>query len=436
MNISTLKKIIWIYIILLIFEGALRKWLLPSLSNVFLIIRDPIALYLVFVGLKHKWITNGYAVAMIAVSIITFFLTLVLGHQNILVAIYGCRITLIYFPLMFVIGRVLSFEDVLKIGRFFLYVSILVSLIIVLQYFSPQSSFVNKSVGGTEGTGFGGVGEYFRPSGIFSFVAILASFMSIVCPFLFWFIINPREGKLKNWAYVIVICYIISMFVSLSRTIIFQTAVTVIFVYISSFSSLKNLRKIIFISIMGIFAGIFLLQFSFFEIAFNNIFLRFDHASASEGGIVSGTLGERYFGSFYRGLFEPQNLSRIDIPFFGFGQGMGTNAASAMMGADRGFLLAEEEWSRVVDESGFLFGWIILFTRLFFSLSMLKKAYTAMVKKKNSLPFFLMASALPVLISGQWGVAPILGFAALLGGLAIASLKKGYSDSDVLNKNK
>jgi hypothetical protein len=400
---------------------------------VFLVIRDPIAIYLVYAAFKNRWITNWYAISMIVVSVITFFLTLTAGHQNLLVAIYGCRILMVYFPLMFVIGKVLAFEDVIQIGRFFVYTSIVVSVIIAIQYFSPQSALINRNVGGGEGVGFGGVGEYFRPSGIFSFIAVLACFQSVVCAFLLWFILNSKEGKLKYWAYIAVICYIIAMFVSLSRTIIFQTALTLLFVLIISFAQRRYLKKTILISILGVFVVIGLLQFSFFQIAVDNLFLRFNSASNLEGNVVTGTIGERYFGSFYRGLFEPQNLSRVEIPFFGFGQGMGTNAASALMGQERGFMLAEEEWSRVVDESGFLFGWIILFIRVGFSLTVFRKAYSGLVYHKNSLPFLLLAALLPLIINGQWGVAPILGFATLVGGLCLAAIKgeqEPMEDSD------
>ena len=39
-----LKIGIWIYFYLLIFEGALRKWFLPSLATPLLVVRDPVAL--------------------------------------------------------------------------------------------------------------------------------------------------------------------------------------------------------------------------------------------------------------------------------------------------------------------------------------------------------------------------------------------------------
>jgi hypothetical protein len=44
---STRRKIqllFWVYFWLIIFEGAIRKWLLPGLSTPLLVIRDPIAM--------------------------------------------------------------------------------------------------------------------------------------------------------------------------------------------------------------------------------------------------------------------------------------------------------------------------------------------------------------------------------------------------------
>ena len=49
-GLQTLKKGIYLYFLLLIFEGALRKWVLPGLATPLLIIRDPLALYLIILA--------------------------------------------------------------------------------------------------------------------------------------------------------------------------------------------------------------------------------------------------------------------------------------------------------------------------------------------------------------------------------------------------
>ena len=42
-----LKKLFWLYFLLLIFEGALRKWIVPQLSAPLLLVRDPVALWII-----------------------------------------------------------------------------------------------------------------------------------------------------------------------------------------------------------------------------------------------------------------------------------------------------------------------------------------------------------------------------------------------------
>src|SRR5258708_2827447 len=41
---KSIRRLIWLYFWLLIFEGALRKWVVPSLSSVLLLARDPVVI--------------------------------------------------------------------------------------------------------------------------------------------------------------------------------------------------------------------------------------------------------------------------------------------------------------------------------------------------------------------------------------------------------
>lgn len=51
---KSLRKLLWLYFWLLIFEGALRKWILPGLSSPLLLVRDPVALLaLLWLSLIH-----------------------------------------------------------------------------------------------------------------------------------------------------------------------------------------------------------------------------------------------------------------------------------------------------------------------------------------------------------------------------------------------
>ncbi len=55
---SFIKKLIWVYFILLLTEGAFRKWFLPNLSQAFLIIRDPIVIWIYYLALKESILFN------------------------------------------------------------------------------------------------------------------------------------------------------------------------------------------------------------------------------------------------------------------------------------------------------------------------------------------------------------------------------------------
>src|SRR5271157_1352932 len=43
-ELTILRRMIWLYFALLIAEGALRKWIFPSLSAPLLVVRDPLVL--------------------------------------------------------------------------------------------------------------------------------------------------------------------------------------------------------------------------------------------------------------------------------------------------------------------------------------------------------------------------------------------------------
>ncbi len=155
-SLKWIKIAIWTYFFLLLFEGALRKCILPFLSTPLLVIRDPVAIYIIFITLRQKLIRlNMILIGVVAIGIAGIFTALSLGHGNLAVALFGARIFLVHFPLIFIIGRVFNKEDVIKMGKVLLWISVPMAILITLQFYSPQSAWVNRGVGGDlEGAGF------------------------------------------------------------------------------------------------------------------------------------------------------------------------------------------------------------------------------------------------------------------------------------------
>lgn len=417
-HIKKLKKWVWIYFILLIFEGALRKWVLPGLSQPLLIVRDPVALVLIFQSLRLGiWKPNNSVIIMWLLTILAFIFALIFGHGNILVAIYGLRITAFHFPLIFIIGILLDKNDVLHIGKATLWITIVMTVLVGLQFYSPQSAWVNRGIGGDlQGSGFQAAGDYFRVPGTFSFTNGLSLFYGFASAFVFYFIVNKNEIKLPPgliWGATFSLIAAIPL--TVSRTVLFEVVVSAAAVLFVSGMSIKNLKALFGGTIALVFLVLILNTFSFFQTAIGVFNLRIENATRSEGNLDT-VLVDRFLGGMYSALINENNT------FFGLGLGMGTNVGAKLMTGGMGFLISEGEWGRLVGEMGFLMGLFVILIRFSIVANLLKSSWQS-TRHKNILPWMLMSFAFINILQGQWAQPTALGFSILTGGLVMASLK-------------
>lgn len=413
---------IWSYFLLLIFEGALRKWFLPGLSLPLLVIRDPIALYLIFLTWKKGLLpSNIYLGGMVCIGILSIYTAVLFGHGNIPVALYGARMLLIHFPLMFVIGRIFTHEDVVKIGRLFLWISIPMAFLIAVQFYSPQSAWVNRGVGGDiGGAGFQGAMGFFRPPATFSFTSGTHLFFGLVASFAFYFWLTPKSIS-RPVLILATLGLVAAVPLSISRSLFFHVAISLLFAIFAISQMPKFLSRIIVLFVGGLAALAVLSQTSFFQTATEVFFSRFEQASVSEGGL-EGTLGERYFGNMFVAV-----INSFEKPLMGYGIGMGTNVGSMLLTGGLQYLIAEQEWARILGESGPLMGLGIIILRLGLCVKIGKACYQQL-KRQSILPWMLLSYGLLVIPNGQWAQPTILGFSTLIGGLMIASLRQAAAN--------
>lgn len=420
---SIYKKAIWLYLILLIFEGGLRRWVLPSFATPLLLVRDPIVVWLVIEGVRKGWIKSRHAILMMIVATTSLFVTLFVGHQDLVTAIYGWRIYFFYFPFIFVIGRVLTRNDILSMGRFLLYLSVPMTILIVLQFYAPQSAWINRGVGGDmEGAGFGGALGFYRPPGTFSFTAGYVSFQLVVACFLAYYLLKNnllhKSLQIKSWLlWTILLAFLVSIPYSIARTHFFQSAVILVFTFIAVLIGRQSKRYILW--------GVVVLFISVFTISYFNILgdsleaftTRFESASESEGGL-RGTLGNRYLGVIERALSN-------DFPFWGYGLGFGTNVGTKSLGLQDMYTKfnSDQEWVRVFGESGFVLGLMIMLIRVHFSLLLFYKSYKCLIARNDFLPWLICPAVLMMMMMGQLGPNANLGFAVFISGIGLSSLK-------------
>src|SRR6266496_2306512 len=104
MRLARLKRWIWIYFWLLIFEGVLRKWILPGLSGPLLLVRDPVALVIYYQAYrcgKFSGRTMWPFALLSAAMVLLACLQVSTGIVSLAVALYGLRSYLLHLPLIF-----------------------------------------------------------------------------------------------------------------------------------------------------------------------------------------------------------------------------------------------------------------------------------------------------------------------------------------------
>ena len=415
-----IRKAFLFFTFLLIFEGVFRKWLLPQFSNIFLLIRDPFAIYVLYFGIKYNLIGNNLPKYMMFLGVFCFFSAMIFGHHNLLVALYGLRITFVYFPFMYICGNILTKEDMLYIAKRLVLLILIMVPITILQFNSPQSALINRGVGGDEsGSGFSGgaLGKY-RPAGLFSFIAGLTAYYGLTFGFILYFLLFRNVASKLNLSAkkmnLIFLFYIIGIPISISRTNVFQTLYIlcfVMFLYPYKRNTIGKCFRIILI-----FTPIIMLLLEIYgDTDFIQAFLlRFNGANESEGG-VANTMFDRSFGYMFTAFSN--NL----IGLFGYGDGAFTNFGVQMIFSNMGrdaylhlstMLGSEMEWGRIIAEEGPILGAVMIFLRLFMSIDLFRRAFNAL-KRRNYLPILIMPFASYFMLLSQLKSSYNLGFTSV-----------------------
>lgn len=410
---SSLKTAIWVYFLLWIFEGALRKWILPGLATPLLIVRDPVAIYIILRAfyLNLKFI-NPYIVISSIFTLLGLAITLTFGHANLFVGLYGARIMLLHFPLIFIIGSVLEKEDILKMGRVMLAINILMTLIIYFQFTSPQTAYINIGIGGEGSAGFDGAMGYFRPSGTYSFISGLSAFYILVSVYIYYFWLS-QESCSKVLLIASTIALLIALPLTVSRTAVLGVFLVGFFAFVGSSTSVKSIMRIVVtVSIIFVLFTVLQKTTSIFSLGTEVFMNRVDTANGQEGGsIILRTL---------EGFTQPI-VSLLNEPLFAGNLGMGTNAGAQMLSGSTKFLISEGELGRLGGEQGLILGGGLIVLRLFFAFSLFYKSIK-LPSDLKLLPLTFCGTALFLITQGQWAQPSMLGCAIIASGLLVASM--------------
>lgn len=432
-SLDKFKKAFWLYLVLIFVEGAMRKWFMPSLSNVWMMCREPIVIWTVLSLIGTQNLRSRVAKAFMIIGCIMMLTTLTLGHQNITVALFGFRIWFFHIPYIFIMSNKLNREDLIRICKFLILVFIPMTVLYVMQWGAPPSSWLNASVGGiVEEEGTQAVYGAVRPSGTFAH-CVASSYYNPIVICLFCAILFSKKYKelflvFKKGYIIFSVAVIICLITSVSRGAVIQSILTILFVafFLAFTGKTKFLGRIV-LGFVGIYALFIIL--STVSIDGKNLMApitdRFETAAEQEGG-TSGILESRIFEPY---KFWNDKGKLLDPPLFGYGIGAGSNYGTqtlkfvSIFGNSKAWGLGEWSCQIVTNEMGFFFGGIVWALRLGFCAHLFFACYKKLRKNKDLLPICLWTLSVPYFGNGNINLTMTLGWIVIVMILLLTSIK-------------
>lgn len=430
-SLDKFKKAFWLYLVLIFVEGAMRKWFMPSLSNVWMMCREPIVIWTVLSLIGTQNLRSRVAKAFMIIGCIMMLTTLTLGHQNVWVAFYGFRIWFFHIPYIFIMSNKLNREDLIRICKFLILVFIPMTVLYVMQWGAPPSSILNASMGGgVEEQGVQAVYGAVRPSGTFGHCVGSSYYnpltISLFCVTLFSSYYKHIFSK-KHFL-IFAVAVVLCLITSVSRGAVIQSILTILF--IASITILLGNTKTFTKTIVGVI-GLFLLFLVLSNVSIEGksivapITNRFEMAAEQEGG-TSGVMSSRVLEPY---KFWNDKGKLLDPPFFGYGLGAGSNFGTQTLHIVNSFYSDSQAWGLgehssqiVTNEMGFLFGGIVFFLRIGFCMFLFFSCIKKLKQNKDILPITLWTLSITYFGTGNLNLTMTLGWIVIVMVLLLTSI--------------
>jgi hypothetical protein len=281
----------------------------------------------------------------------------------------------------------------------------------LLQFRAGPLSWLNATTGGAMSDQsqqlFAAAGRV-RPSGTFSFVTGMVSFLALGSAF----VLDAFLEETARWRlWVATGGLVLALGISGSRSAIIYVGIVGAAAGLMCIEDRALMRRIAMPLIAAGVAFAALHGLADFRAGLDVNKGRFDDAGGLQVGIVDRWLGD--FASAWN--------AEKTAGWLGSGLGLGTSVGGGLATGTRQFLLAEGEWARIVLESGPVLGTAFIALRLAILVYLTRQAVRALRERGDALPGLLLAAGLMDFATGQWGQATTSGFAIFTAGLCLAA---------------
>jgi hypothetical protein len=336
--------------LIVVFEGAVRKWVASASTLPLILLRDLLAFALVVYAWRHGHLRRHKKItaAMLAWSCLVLgwgLLQLVGGESSPVVFVIGLRFWLLYTWFAVAAAAAMNEKDYRTAILAAAVVMVLLAPLAVLQHYSPPGARINTQLDGDEESVFVAVVGVVRTTGTFSFTSGYATYLTMVAPLVFG-ILGARKRNTRQFLFAIAVfvAFVTGALVSGSRTAAITSGMMLMAYLVGRllFSKARNkvgaaVAVVVVLALTALFAYVF-------RDAIGITQTRFEQASEAENFV------ERVFTVLFG---EPWVYDLMS--WLGYGVGYGSNLATYVRtGAADVFALAEAEGGRILMEGGLL----------------------------------------------------------------------------------
>lgn len=428
---------VFVVYLLAIFEGAIRKFLLPQFSQYVFFIRDPFLIYAYFLAtLYGLWPRNNpwfvLSVVMAGVGVLLFAMQSAIGgpsETRVLLGVYGWRSYFMYVPLAFLVGATFRAADLSRFIRLTLWLSLPIALLVVAQFSSPVDAPINVGIAEEKELQFTSMrvtGKVVRTSGPFTSNVGQQQFVTTACAFVLALLIAPAARRRAGVVLVAAAACAVLTCIALSgsRGTVLQCMLIALFAMavgpLGRGAALK--AKAMALPMALVIAAVALYPIVFPQ-GFAAFTERWNAAEAAETKHFEG-------GVFGRALYSLIDFGRLveTVPILGYGLGYGGNASITLRATVDDImpgLLAEVDYSRHMVDLGPIFGVAYILMRVALVVWLAKRVWFATRRVPDPLPMMLFAYVGYVVLQSQLtGHGSITVYGWLFTGLCIAAVRE------------
>lgn len=416
------RRVLWVYCIAWLVEGAVRKWILPAYSMELLLVRDPIVLLVYFFAARagvfprNGWM--GFLWFITALIFVQGIVQTMVGDVSWMVAAFGIRTFFLHMPLIWVVPALFGRRELVLLGRWVLILAPFLAVLMVIQFKVGPDHWLNVATlkGGTQiGSVFGKI----RPPALFSFISGPIHYFTLVTAFVVGGVLT--KDLFPRWLLAVAsISVLLAMSVCGSRSLVLGSAVVAAAGAAAGLVTGKRVGSIVAMVIGISFAIPVLFTFGILQEGVAAFVERWGSEEES-GATGSQVMSQRVGGSF---------MSAFDwagrVPIGGLGVGISSNLATEK----KAFMApVEGEWERVIYEIGPVTGFMYLAFRSAIAFQMLAIGFGSL-RTGNFLCILLGAACFFDILTGNVRQVTSYGYIGVCAGLCLAAYKSFSSETE------